>query len=441
MFFKSQFHPTFQMSKTIQQQDQPRLSCLSTFFQDGIKRIQNAIGSEKFTFMVNGSRVESTVIESVFLSPAVEQLLLNDCETREFIICDENIDLKDFLIVIGFIRFGGVSESSQSFSSQKSLFSICEELQNHKLKLLGLISPDILIPSSNFDIMIDDFASKFHEQSKSDLLEMPIDLLNSVLLSPHLKITDEDWLLDLILLGCHDFLPLLCHVHIELLSVGGMKRLCEVIKYSDVTEDIWDGIVRRFTSSDDKKVRFNRWINPRGFDSIIISDFPSILDEFRHSRIKLLYRGTRDGFGSSDFHRTCDGHSDTITLIRTTKDFIFGGYTPLSWDSTTNDYKTDASNRSFVFTIKNPHSFGCRKFGLKPDHAQYAIYTHKDCGPIFGNGCTIKVYNNCSTTNNNSTRLYSYVNDTGLNEFTVFTGEQKFTVKEIEVFGVTKEIG
>jgi hypothetical protein len=125
-------------------------------------------------------------------------------------------------------------------------------------------------------------------------------------------------------------------------------------------------------------------------------------------------------------------------LIRTTKDFIFGGYTPLSWESTTNGYKTDTNHRSFVFTIKNPHSFGCRKFGLKPDHAQYAIYIHKDYGPTFGSGHTIYVCNNCSTMNSNSMRLYDYVNDTGLDEYTVFTGERYFTVKEIEVFGLTK---
>jgi hypothetical protein len=270
---------------------------------------------------------------------------------------------------------------------------------------------------------------------------MPTDLLNSILSSPHLKIIDEDWLLDLILSGCPEFSPLFCYVHIELLSVSGMKRLCENIKYSDFTEDIWDGIVRRFTKSREVDGDFNRWINARGFESTIVSSFPSILEEFRDSPISLLYRGTRDGFGSSDFHRTCDGQSDTITLIRTTKDFIFGGYTPLSWDSTTNTYKSDANHRSFVFTVTNPHSFGCRKFGLKPDHAQHAIYSHKDYGPVFGNGFTICVRNDCSTTNNNCTRLYAYVNDTGLNESTIFTGERTFTVKEIEVFGVTKQNG
>jgi hypothetical protein len=81
---------------------------LLTFFQDQIKRLQNVLVSSKFNFIVNGSRVESTVFESIVLSPAVEKLLLNDCETRAFVICDESIELNDFFIIIGFIRFGGI---------------------------------------------------------------------------------------------------------------------------------------------------------------------------------------------------------------------------------------------------------------------------------------------------------------------------------------------
>jgi len=30
----------------------------------------------------------------------------------------------------------------------------------------------------------------------------------------------------------------------------------------------------------------------------------------------LLYRGSRDGFGASDFHEKCDGHSNTLTLVK-----------------------------------------------------------------------------------------------------------------------------
>jgi hypothetical protein len=74
---------------------------------------------------------------------------------------------------------------------------------------------------------------------------------------------------------------------------------------------------------------------------------------------------------------------------------------------------------------------------LKPDRAQCAIQAYKNYGPDFGYGPTIHVYHNCSTRNDNFTNLTGYVNDVGLDDKVVFTGEQNFTVKEIEVFEVT----
>jgi hypothetical protein len=42
----------------------------------------------------------------------------------------------------------------------------------------------------------------------------------------------------------------------------------------------------------------------------------------------LLYRGTRDGFTGRDFHSRCDGHSNTLTLLKAKgSSFIFGGFT------------------------------------------------------------------------------------------------------------------
>jgi len=36
----------------------------------------------------------------------------------------------------------------------------------------------------------------------------------------------------------------------------------------------------------------------------------------RNDEWSLLYRGTRDGFGSYDFHSNCDGHSSTLTIFK-----------------------------------------------------------------------------------------------------------------------------
>jgi hypothetical protein len=63
--------------------------------------------------------------------------------------------------------------------------------------------------------------------------------------------------------------------------------------------------------------------------SKILTTFPTVLNEFKSKQARLIYRGTDDGFGSSSFHSKCDGIANTITIILTTDDFIFGGFTPI----------------------------------------------------------------------------------------------------------------
>ena len=48
----------------------------------------------------------------------------------------------------------------------------------------------------------------------------------------------------------------------------------------------------------------------------------------------LLYRGSRDGFRSKDFHLKCDGKAWTLTICKALKSgYIFGGYTQAKWES------------------------------------------------------------------------------------------------------------
>jgi hypothetical protein len=68
------------------------------------------------------------------------------------------------------------------------------------------------------------------------------------------------------------------------------------------------------------------------FDSKVILTFPAILSEIRNRTLKLLYRGSRDGFHSSNFHEKCGDENHIIIFIRTAKDVFFDGYIPLSSD-------------------------------------------------------------------------------------------------------------
>jgi hypothetical protein len=130
------------------------------------------------------------------------------------------------------------------------------------------------------------------------------------------------------------------------------------------------------------------------FGSVIVSDFPEIFAEFRGKRFSLLWRGTRDGVGALDFHNRCDGHANALTLILDTKRNVFGGFTPVEWDSS-NSLKADDSLRSFLFTLKNPHNIPARRFALKAERKGEAISCSSMCGLYFGGD--ICVFENCST--------------------------------------------
>jgi hypothetical protein len=84
---------------------------------------------------------------------------------------------------------------------------------------------------------------------------------------------------------------------------------------------------------------------PSVLDSRVISDFPKIVAEFRRKRFEILCRDGRDGFKVAEFHRRCDGHANTLTVILDTEGNIFGGFTPVEWDKWLEKQKTHRSNR------------------------------------------------------------------------------------------------
>jgi hypothetical protein len=183
---------------------------------------------------------------------------------------------------------------------------------------------------------------------------------------------------------------------------------------------------------------------PAPFASRIVGEFPALFTEFRGKRFSLLWRGSRDGFRARDFHGRCDGHANTLTFIEDTWGNIFGGFTPLAWESREYDrtvggancLKADPSLGSFLFTLKNPHKVPARKFALKADEQEEAIRCDASWGPHFYD---IGVSDLCNATTKSFTSDFglSYANDTGLEGETFFTGSQSFTVKEIEVFEIT----
>jgi hypothetical protein len=50
----------------------------------------------------------------------------------------------------------------------------------------------------------------------------------------------------------------------------------------------------------------------------------------------LLFRGSRDGWSAEIIHAKIDNQGPTITIIKTRKGKIFGGFASVSWDTSGN---------------------------------------------------------------------------------------------------------
>jgi hypothetical protein len=289
------------------------------------------------------------------------------------------------------------------------------------------------------DCDVELLASHFYEFSISDIDKLKPSSLYAILSNPKLVVLNEDSLFDIVHgLASRDFsyFGLLEFVRFEFVSEVCMRRAFEFLsdEFDSITFGIWSNLGKRLTLPITPPSKSDRFFSKPILDSTIISSWPVNFTILQDKDMRLLYRGTRDGFHGTDFHNHCNGHSHTVTLILSTNDCIFGGYTPLTWSSR-GGYVPDPSLESFIFTIKNPHNLGARIFNLA--NAIHAIYDNSMYGPTFGGGHDFHVCDECHTSNSNYSNFgHTYRNDTGIDGARVLTGASNFTVKEIEVFEV-----
>ena len=93
---------------------------------------------------------------------------------------------------------------------------------------------------------------------------------------------------------------------------------------------------------------------------------------------------------------------------------------------------------SFLFSLVNPSGLPPTKMPLIAGKEGYAICCNESYGPLFGGNSSHDLYipnspnspNSCSVNLNNA-----YQCPTGQNAETFLTGNQNFTVNEMEVFG------
>ena len=93
---------------------------------------------------------------------------------------------------------------------------------------------------------------------------------------------------------------------------------------------------------------------------------------------EMIFRMSKDGDKSEDFHKFCDNQGPTLVIVQTTSNKIFGGFTPLNWKST-EEKPIDKNNQTFIFSL----DFNKRYDQVKLN--SQAIKCSKEFGPNFGN--------------------------------------------------------
>jgi hypothetical protein len=179
--------------------------------------------------------------------------------------------------------------------------------------------------------------------------------------------------------------------HLKRIVLKG-KFLEFIEKFEDITRDNLGCFLNFDCSSIDIQMGEN--FKKRLFEISEISD----------GDWRLIYRASRDGYLASDFHSKCDDKPNTLIIIRSCSNCLFGGYTEKSWSNDVNDsdiLKPDP--KSFIFSLLNTDRrkliFNCSE--------NNGILCNKNNGPKFGEDLVID--QNAKSTDNYSNLGSSYI--------------------------------
>ncbi|RIB09532.1 hypothetical protein C2G38_263185 [Gigaspora rosea] len=141
---------------------------------------------------------------------------------------------------------------------------------------------------------------------------------------------------------------------------------------------------------------------------------------------RLLLSGTRDGFTTDSFWNLCDKQEKLIIVMKVKDtDEIIGGYNPIGWDKSVNNWTN--CDDTFIFSLKNGTIDESILSRIKDP--QYAVGSYSDCGAQLGRGSDL------FTGNNFDKEKKCYCNQTSY-EKPIRNTRDWFSVSEYEVFQI-----
>ena len=167
--------------------------------------------------------------------------------------------------------------------------------------------------------------------------------------------------------------------------------------------------------------------NSRIIDRDQIVEFMNLCEFPEGQKFQLRYRASEHGFSSDDFHAKCDGIKNTLSIIKSANNNIFGGYTGAAWNCS-NYYIYDTN--SFIFSWMNKSN---DPFKANCTVNKHSIVGNESNGPIFGGACDFLISSD-SNTNQDSCSNFGHTYNHGTYDNTILAGSRNFQTTEIEVY-------
>lgn len=143
---------------------------------------------------------------------------------------------------------------------------------------------------------------------------------------------------------------------------------------------------------------------------------------------KLLLRGSRDGKSESVFHSLCDNKGPLLSLIKTNKDILCGGFSSIDWKQ--ND-TWGIDKKCFIYSLKLK-----KVYPRKNDELN--LYFGKDYGPNYGHCGSLRLYKGKLYSECNYDPFQVPKNAEGNHEITEESNKEN-EFKDYEVFAITTE--
>ena len=165
-----------------------------------------------------------------------------------------------------------------------------------------------------------------------------------------------------------------------------------------------------------------------------LSDINFILDEIKKIgqnilEVNLIYRATEEGDKIEKFNKICSNIENELIIIKTNKNYIFGGFTKTGWKE--NKGKDFYDSNAFIF------SYNLKKiYNIK--QPEYALHCQSgDCRLSFGStSYAILIGNNfLSKYSGRIDKMNDYSGESSERE--INGGSKEYKVLELEVFQIT----